>query len=91
VGRKKVWTEEYKADFGSLDVTLSDIIREGNARRIIVKNAKGRTVLKVPATLGAVALLKNPQLLVAGMWMASRGPLTIIVEKMEEDSSQNSE
>lgn len=80
---EKVWTEEFKVDSGTLDLTLRDLIREGNARRIVVKNARGKTVLKVNATLGAAALLKNPRLLLAGLWMASRGTLTILVERVE--------
>ena len=83
MGRERVWTEEYTVDGESLQATLRDIIREGKAHRIIVKNAQGKTVLKVPLWLGAVAILRNPGILLAGALIPSRGPLTIIVEKKE--------
>ncbi len=84
VREEEVWTEEYRVDSGDLDWTIRDIIREGNARRIIVKNARGKTVVKVRATLGVAALLSNPRILVLGALMARKGPLTVIVERIGE-------
>ena len=91
MGRESVWTEEYTVDGESLQATLRDIIREGKARRIIVKNAEGRTVLRVPLWLGAVAILKDPRILLAGALISSRKPLTIIVERVEPGSEPLSE
>jgi hypothetical protein len=84
---ERVWTEEFKVDGETLNATIRDIIREGKARRIIVKNARGRTVLKVPLWLGAAAVLNNPRILLLGTMVSARKPLTIIVEKVEEDPS----
>jgi hypothetical protein len=84
VSKEEVWTEEYRVDSGDLEWTIRDIIREGNARRIIVKNASGRTIVKVRATLGVAAILSNPRILILGAMMARRGPLTVIVERVGE-------
>lgn len=81
---EEVWTEEYKVDTGDLDWTIRDIVREGNARRIVVKNARGKTIVRVRATLGAAALLSNPRILLLGAMMARKGPLTLIVERVGE-------
>jgi hypothetical protein len=84
VSREEVWTEEYRVDSGDLDWTIRDLIREGNARRIIVKNARGKTIVRVRATLGVAALLSNPRILLLGAIMARKGPLTVIVERVGE-------
>jgi hypothetical protein len=86
MSQKRVWTEEYTVDGISLQTSLRDIIREGKARRIVVKNSQGKTVLKVPLWLGAAAVLNNPRVLLLGAWMSSREPLTLVVEKVGQDS-----
>ena len=85
MGQTRVWTEEYTVDGASLHTSLRDIIREGKARRIIVKNAQGETVLKVPLWLGAVAVFRNPKLMLLGAWLSQREPLTIVIEKEDQE------
>lgn len=85
MGRGRTWTEEYTVDGESLQASIRDIIREGKARRIVVKNSQGKTVLKVPLWLGAVAVLKDPRVLLLGAWLSSREPLTLVVERVEQD------
>jgi len=82
--QKRVWTEEYTIDGASLHTSLRDIIREGKARRIIVKDAEGKTVLKVPLWLGAVAAFRNPKLMLLGAWLSQREPLSIVIEKEDQ-------
>jgi hypothetical protein len=91
MGRERVWTEEYTVDSVSLHARLRDIIREGKARRIIVKNSQGKTVLKVPLWLGAAVVLKNPRVLLLGALMSSREPLTLVVEKVDQNPEPLSE
>lgn len=91
MGQKRVWTEEYTVDGESLGASLRDIIREGKARRIIVKNAQGRVVFRVPLWLGALVILRNPAVLLVGALISSRDPLTIVVEKEEYNSEWQSE
>lgn len=61
--------------------TLKRLIREGTVRRILVKNAQGRTLLDLPVTAGAVGLLLAPAWLVAGTVAALVGGLTIDIER----------
>jgi hypothetical protein len=85
MGRERTWTEEFAVDGVSLQASIRDIIREGKARRIVVKNSQGKTVLKVPLWLGAAAVLNNPRVLLLGAWMSSREPLTLVVERVDRD------
>jgi hypothetical protein len=80
---ERTWTEEFTVDGISLQGSIRDIIREGKARRIIVKNSRGKTVLKVPLWLGAAAVLENPRILLVGALVSRGEPLTLVVEKVE--------
>ena len=91
MGQKSVWTEEYTVDGESLHASLQDIVREGKARRIIVRNAQGKTVLNVPLWLAAVIVLKNPGVLLLGALISTKEPLTLIVEKRGENPEFQSE
>jgi hypothetical protein len=81
MAEKRTWTEEYTVDGAALEASLRDIIHEGKARRILIKDSQGKTLLKVPLWLGAVALLKNPKLLLVGALISHKDPLTLVVEK----------
>ena len=87
MANNRVWTEEYKVDGDTLRMTLDELIREGKARRIIVKNARGRTVLRIPLLLGALSVLKNSSLLALTAYGAMSGKYTVIVEKEGEQDS----
>jgi hypothetical protein len=52
---KETIMAKFKSISGSFDEMISQIkklVEEGNARRLIVKNKKGKTVLEVPLSLG---------------------------------------
>ncbi len=51
---------------GQLLNRVQDIIREGNVRRIIIKQQDGSTVLEIPLTAGLVGALLAPQVAVIG-------------------------
>ncbi|MGQ0646512.1 MAG: DUF4342 domain-containing protein [Gemmatimonadaceae bacterium] len=52
--------EEFKVSGKDLKQKLKDIIREGNVRRIIVRNPKGRTLLDMPLSAGVVGAALLP-------------------------------
>ncbi len=62
---------------------VKEIIREGNARRIIIKNEKEETIAEFPLTAGAVGALLAPALAALGAIAALVTKCTIIVEKKE--------
>jgi hypothetical protein len=58
--------EELQVMGGQLLNRVQDIIREGNVRRIIIKQQDGSTVLEIPLTAGLVGALLAPQVAVLG-------------------------
>ena len=49
--------EEIKVSGAKLKSTLKELLREGNVRRIILRNAAGRTLLDMPLSVGLVLIL----------------------------------
>lgn len=73
--------EEYKVKGNELVGKVKDVIKEGNARRIIIKNNKGKSILEVPVTLGVAGALFAPYLAMIGGLAAVLTSCSIVVEK----------
>lgn len=58
--------EEFKVSGEEVVKKVKELIKEGNARKIIIKNEKGESVMEFPLTIGAVtpSLLRSWQQLV---------------------------
>jgi hypothetical protein len=67
----------------ALSDRIDQLIREGNVRRIVVRNAEGRTVLDVPVTVGLVAVLLAPMIAAAASAVALAGGWRLEVERTE--------
>ncbi len=65
---------------------VKEIIQEGNARKIIIKNEKEETIAEFPLTAGAVGALLAPALAALGAIAALVSKCTIIVEKKEDSN-----
>jgi CBS domain-containing protein len=81
---QKVRTEEFKIEGDSLMAKIKELMREGNIRRIIIKNEEGRPLIDVPLTFGVIGVLVAPQLAALGAIAALITHGTIVVEKIEE-------
>jgi len=79
--QKSKKTEEFKISGDELIAKIRGIIKEGNARRIIIKNEKDETILELPLTIGAVGVIVAPALAAVGALAALVTKCTIIVEK----------
>jgi len=73
--------EEFKVSGEDIIGKIKEIIKEGNARRIIIKNEDGESVAEFPLTIGAVGALVAPILAAVGAIAALLTKCTIIVEK----------
>lgn len=73
--------EEFKVSGDEIVKKVKELIKEGNARRIIIKNEKGDIMLEVPLTIGAVGAVLAPVLAAIGALAALLTKCTIIVEK----------
>ncbi len=62
---------------------IDQLIREGNVRRIVVRDKDGRTILDVPMTVGVVAVLLAPMIMAAASAVALAGGWRLEVERTE--------
>jgi Domain of unknown function (DUF4342) len=80
----KVIYEEFKVRGKELVDKVGELIREGNVRRIIVKDEKGNTFLEIPLTVATVGTIAVPVLAGLGTIAALIAHFTIGVEKVQE-------
>ena len=79
----KTRTEEFKLNGGEILDKIKEIIHEGNIRRIILKDEKGRVFMEIPLTVGILGAALVPVLAAIGAIAALVSKLTIVVEKVE--------
>ncbi len=74
-------TEQIHVQGNKLLATLKNIVREGNVRRVVVRNGAGRTVLDVPLSAGVVGAALLPFWAAVGGLAALAARYTIEVER----------
>jgi hypothetical protein len=74
-------TEEFKISGDEILKKVKEIINEGNARRIIIKNDKDEVIMEIPLTFAVVGTVLAPILAAVGALAALLTSCTIIVEK----------
>ena len=79
--KKESSQESFKVSGEDILARIKEIINEGNARRIIIKNDKDETILEFPMTIGAVGVVLAPIFAAVGAIAALATDCTIIVEK----------
>jgi CBS domain-containing protein len=82
--KARIFTEEVKVSGEAAVAKVKEIIREGNIRRIIIKNESGKTLFEIPLTIGVVGALLLPQLAALGAVGALIANLTITIEREAE-------
>jgi hypothetical protein len=75
--------EEHRIDGEHLVQKVKELIREGNARRIIIKGENGHTIMEIPLTVGMVGALLMPVWVAIGAIAALAAHYTIVVVKQE--------
>ena len=75
--------EEFKVSGEEVVKKVKELIKEGNARRIIIKNEQGESVIEIPLTIGAVGVIFAPALSAIGALAALVTSCTIVVVKRE--------
>jgi hypothetical protein len=84
MSEEKTWTEEIQTTGEELLAKLKELVREGNVRRVIIKDEEGKTLIEVPLTLGVVGAVLLPAWAAIGAIAALVTDCTIVVEKVEE-------
>ncbi|MFA6512203.1 MAG: DUF4342 domain-containing protein [Patescibacteria group bacterium] len=73
--------EEFKVSGDDLVKKVKEIIKEGNARRIIIKNEKGEEILQMPVTVGVIGTVFAFPLAAIGAVAALVTNCTLVVIK----------
>ena len=76
-------TEEFKVSGANLKAKLKEVLRKGTVRRVVIKNAQGRTVLDIPLAAGIVGAALLPFWAAIGGIAALASDFSIEVERNE--------
>lgn len=88
--KKKTYTEEYSMDSSKLVEKVKGIIKEGNARKIIIKNQDDKEILIIPLTWGAIGVILAPVLAAVGAIAAvvTQSKVVVVRENNEENNDK---
>ncbi|WXG44357.1 MAG: DUF4342 domain-containing protein [Promethearchaeati archaeon SRVP18_Atabeyarchaeia-1] len=81
---QKMTQEEYSVSSDDLVAKVRQLLHEGNVRRIVVRDEKGKTLLEIPLTLGVVGFILAPWMAALGVVAAMVSKAKIVVERKEE-------
>ena len=76
-------TEAEGSSVKGLTEKIEQLVREGNVRRVVVRDKQGRKVLDVPVNAGLVALFFAPMITTAASAVALAGGWRLEVEHRE--------
>jgi hypothetical protein len=87
---ERVWTEELRVRGDALVGKVRELVREGNVRRIIIKDSEGRSMIEIPLTLGVVGALVAPVWAAIGAIAALAADWSIVVERRDASGTGGS-
>ncbi len=79
----RIHTEEHHVTGDRLLSRVKELVRQGNIRRVIIKNEQGHTLLVVPLTMGVVGAVLIPVWVAIGALAALAANYQVVVEKVE--------
>jgi len=83
MSEEKVRYEEFRVTGEAVVAKVKELVREGNIRRIILKNEQGEVLIEIPLTLGVVGVLLLPVWAAIGTIAAMAANLTVVVERVD--------
>lgn len=83
-------TEEFRISGEAVVSKIKELVREGNVRRITIKNDEGKTLIEIPLTVGVIGTVLLPVWAAIGAIAALVANLTIAVERRADDSDSPS-
>jgi hypothetical protein len=81
---EKVHSEEFRVNGEELLGKIKNLVKEGNIRRIIIKDKEGKVIFEIPLTFGILGALIAPQLAAIGAIAALVTEATVVVEKDDQ-------
>ncbi len=80
----KVRVEEFEVTGEKLLATVKELVHQGNVRRIVIRNAKGVTLLEIPLVLGLAGAVFVPVWAAIGALAALLAKFTLAVERVQD-------
>ena len=80
----KVRVEEFEVTGEKLLATVKELVHQGNVRRIVIRNAKGVTLLEIPLVLGLAGAVLVPVWAAVGALAALVAKLTLVIERVQD-------
>jgi len=77
----RAYTEEFKVSGEAVVAKVKELVREGNVRRIMIKNEEGHTLIEIPLTIGVIGTVLLPVWAAIGAIAALAANFTIAVER----------
>lgn len=87
----KTRTEEFKLNGEELLGKVKQLIKEGNVRRIVIKNKEGKVLIELPLTIGVVGAVFAPVLAAVGAIAALVTECSILVEREVDETDIKSD
>ena len=81
---EKERTVEIRLKGDDVRAKLKELVREGNIRRLSLRNDHGKVLFEIPLTIGVVGALLRPHLVAIVAMVALVKDRTIVVEKVED-------
>ncbi|WP_420633391.1 DUF4342 domain-containing protein [Candidatus Palauibacter sp.] len=89
--RTEEHTEEHRVRGVNLVRKIKEIIREGNVRRLTIRDENGKELVEVPLSLGVVGTLMLPAWAAIGALAALVTNCSIVVERREDGPGEPAE
>ena len=84
MSEEKVCREEFRVRGEKMVAKVKELVHEGNIRRVIIKDAEGKTLIEIPLTIGVVGAVLLPVWAALGAIAALAAELTIVIERVED-------
>lgn len=75
---------EFKVKSQELQKKVEELIREGNVRRIIIKDADGKVFIEIPLSVGVIGMIAAPIVAAIGALAGVVANFTVEVIKTKE-------
>lgn len=79
--------QEFTVNGDQVVAKVKELVREGNVRRLIIKNERGATLIEIPLTFGVIGAALLPVFAAIGALAALATRCTIVVEREEPSTN----
>jgi hypothetical protein len=79
---------EFKVNGKDLLNKIEELIKEGNIRRIIIKDAEGKPYLEIPLTIGVIGVIAAPVVAAIGALAGVVAKFTIEIVKVDDGKTE---